>query len=147
MKKILTIAAVLLIMVAASTNELKAQNQNADTRKQETAKVESAGIEVIYFHFTRRCVTCKTVEENSKIAVNELNADQAKKVNYTFKEYNLDEEAGKAVAEKHKVAGQALVVINNGKVTDITANTFMNAKELAKIKSEIVKAVNKNSAN
>ncbi len=147
MKKMLTIAAALLIMVAGTTNELNAQNQNADPRKQESAKVESATIEVIYFHFTRRCVTCKTVEENSKIAVNELNADKAKRWNYTFKQYNLDETEGKAVAGKHKVAGQALVVINNGKVADITASAFMNAKELAKIKSEIVKAVNKNSAN
>ncbi|MHC1779145.1 MAG: nitrophenyl compound nitroreductase subunit ArsF family protein [Bacteroidales bacterium] len=146
MKKMLTLATSLLIMVAASSIDLNAQNQNADAKKPETTKVESAGIEVIYFHFTRRCVTCKTVEENSKIAVNELNADKAKKGNYTFKEYNLDEEAGKVVAEKHKVAGQALVVINNGKVADITASAFMNAKELPKIKAEIIKAVDKNSA-
>lgn len=143
MKKLITITAVLLIMVAASTIDLNAQNPNADTKKPETTKVESAGIEVIYFHFTRRCVTCKTVEENSKIAVSELNAEKSKKGNYTFKEYNLDEEAGKAVAEKHKVTGQALVVINNGKVADITASAFMNAKDLPKIKEEIMKAVDK----
>jgi len=143
MKKLITITAVLLIMVAASSINLNAQNPNADKKKPETTKVESAGIEVIYFHFTRRCVTCKTVEENSKIAVSELNAEKSKKGNYTFKEYNLDEEAGKAVAEKHKVTGQALVVINNGKVADITASAFMNAKDLPKIKEEIKKAVDK----
>ena len=147
MKKLLTIATAILIMVAGTTTDLKGQNQNPNPKKPETAKVESAGVEVIYFHFTRRCVTCKTVEENSKIAVGELNADKDKKMTYSFKCLNLDEADGKAVAEKHKVAGQALVVINNGKLTDITANAFMNAKELAKIKSEIVKAVSKNLAN
>lgn len=143
MKKIITITAVLLIMVAASTIDLIAQNPNADTKKPETTKVESAGIEVIYFHFTRRCATCKSVEENAKNAVNELNTAKVNNEKYSFKCYNLDEAEGKAVAEKNKVTGQALVVINNGKVADITASAFMNAKDLPKIKEEIMKAVDK----
>ena len=145
MKQILTIAAAIMVLIAGTSCNFNAQKSDSDSMKSETANVESAGVEVIYFHFTRRCVTCKNVEDNSKAAVNELNADMAKKDFYTFKEYNLDEAEGKAVAEKSKVTGQALVVINNGKVTDITASAFMNAKSMAKIKESIKRAADNSS--
>lgn len=97
-------------------------------------------IEVLYFHYERRCATCIAVEDETKKALNELYAPQMKKGDITFRSINLEEKAGEALADKLKVAGQSLVIVKNGNVTDLTDKAFMYAKsEPEKLKAEIKK--------
>jgi hypothetical protein len=138
MKHFLTIATA-LVMILGSLS-LNAQTI-ASSKSSVEVKSAPTKVEVLYFHYTRRCVTCKTVEENSKIAVDQLNSE--KKLEYSFKALNMDDADTKPVAQKNKVEGQALVVVVDGQVTDITGASFMNAKDLSKIKEEIKKAVDK----
>lgn len=138
MKHFLTIATA-LVMIFGSLS-LNAQTI-ASSKSPVEVKSAPTKVEVLYFHYTRRCVTCKTVEENSKIAVDQLNSE--KKLEYSFKALNMDDADTKPVAQKNKVEGQALVVVVDGQVTDITGASFMNAKDLSKIKEEIKKAVDK----
>jgi hypothetical protein len=115
---------------------------NAQTNKKADANsTVSAKVEVYYFHFTRRCNTCMSVEENAKLAVESLYADKVKSGEYSFKGLNLDDANSKAIAEKLGVGGQTLLVVCGTKKIDITDKGFMNAHDLEKMKDEIKKAV------
>jgi len=99
-------------------------------------------VEVYYFHFTRRCITCQAVETESLKAINQLYPVQAKKGLITFKAVNLDEKTSEAIAKKCKVEGQALLVISGSKRFDITDQGFMYAKSNPeKLKAELKKTI------
>ena len=110
-------------------------------KKAEANTTVSAKVEVYYFHFTRRCATCLSVEENAKKAVESLYADKVKKGEYSFKGINLDDDGSKSIAEKLGIGGQTLLVVCGNKKIDITDKGFMNAHDLEKMKEEIKKAV------
>lgn len=113
-----------------------------DNKKADTKTAVSNKVEVYYFHFTRRCHTCESVENNAKLAVEQLYADKIKSGEYSFKAFNLDDASSKAIAEKLGVGGQTLLVVSGNKKIDITGQGFMNAQNLDKMKEEIKKAVN-----
>jgi hypothetical protein len=116
---------------------------NAQTNKKaETKSAVSNKVEVYYFHFSRRCNTCVSVEENAKKAVETLYVDKVKSGEYSFKGINLDDASSKTIAEKLGIGGQTLLVVCGNKKIDITDKGFMNAHDLDKMKEEIKKAVN-----
>lgn len=115
---------------------------NAQTKKTVEAKVSEADkVEVYYFHFTRRCMTCNAVEKESKVALETLYPKQMEAGTITFVEVNLDEDGSKAIAEKVKASGQALLVIKGDQRIDLTSQGFMNARNPEKLQQEIKKAI------
>jgi hypothetical protein len=117
---------------------------NAQTSKKAEVKTSvSTKVEVYYFHFTRRCNTCQSVENNAKLAVETLYADKVKSGEYTFNGINLDDASSKDIAEKLEVGGQTLLVVCGNNKVDITDKGFMYAHDLEKMKEEIKKAVEK----
>jgi hypothetical protein len=101
-------------------------------------------IEVYYFHFTRRCMTCNNVEKVSKEAVLQQYADKVKAGEITFQSINLDEKEGEAVGAKLKVEGQSLLIISGDQRVDLTDKGFMYANNSPdKLKAEIKKAIDK----
>jgi hypothetical protein len=99
-------------------------------------------IEVYYFHFTRRCMTCNNVEKVSKEAVDKQFPEQVKKGEITFKSVNLDEKEGEAIGAKYKIEGQTLIIISGSKKVDLTDKGFMYANNSPeKLKAEIRKAI------
>ena len=137
MKKII-ILSISLFMIMGSlscfghTNKILVIN-NAITPK----------VEVYYFHFTVRCVTCHAVEDNSKSALTALYPEKVKAGEYAFKGVNLDDASSKPVAKKLGVGGQTLLVVCDDKKIDLTSKVFLYAQDPAKIKAEIKKAVEK----
>lgn len=103
----------------------------------------SGKIDVYYFHYTRRCVTCETVEENAKLAIENINKTRSDGDAITYHVLNLDDDATKSLADKFKVGGQSLIVTSGEKKVDITGNAFINAKNSGKIEEEISKAASK----
>lgn len=101
-----------------------------------------AKVEVYYFHFTRRCVTCQAVETETKAAIDELYPDQSKKGLVTFKSVNLDEKSNRSIVKKCKAEGQSLLVISGNKRYDITDQGFMYAKSNPeKLKTALKKTI------
>jgi hypothetical protein len=99
-------------------------------------------IEVYYFHFTRRCMTCNNVEKVSKEAVEHQYAEKLKTGEITFKSINLDEKEGEVIGAKYKIEGQTLIVISGDKRVDLTDKGFLYANNSPeKLKAEIKKAV------
>jgi hypothetical protein len=127
-----------LIMSLGCLSCFAQDNKNADSKTAVSKKVE-----IYYFHFTRRCNTCVSVENNAKLAVEALFADKVKNGEYSFKAINLDDASSKALAEKLGVGGQSLLIVCGSNKIDITSQGFMNAQNLDKMKVEIKKAVEK----
>jgi hypothetical protein len=135
MKQILLFSfAVLLMLGNGSCNA-------QEGKKAEANSTVSAKVQVYYFHFTRRCATCLSVEENAKKAVETLYADKVKKGEYSFQGINLDDDSSKPLADKLGIGGQTLIVVCGNKKIDITDKGFMNAHDPEKMMEEIKKAV------
>ena len=136
MKK-LTILSLALVMILGSFSCNAQSNKKEETKNTVTTKVE-----VYYFHYTRRCVTCNAVETESKASIAALYPAQYKKGLITFKSVNLDEKGSEALAAKCKAEGQALLIISGSKRTDLTDKGFMYAKSSPnKLKAELKKAI------
>jgi hypothetical protein len=138
MKRIIS----LLVLLALTTGTFACTgNESPAAVEKATAAVEKK-VEVIYFHFTRRCMTCNNVEKVSKEAVLNQFAAQVKSGEVTFQSVNLDEKEGEAIGAKHKIEVQALVVICGEKQIDLTDKGFLWANNSPeKLKAEIKKAV------
>jgi hypothetical protein len=99
-------------------------------------------VEVYYFHFTHRCITCQTVESETLKSIQQLYPVQLKKGLITFKSVNLDEKGSEIPAKKCKAEGQALLVMSKNKRIDLTEQGFMYAtSQPNKLKTELDKAI------
>lgn len=137
MKKLISLSVVVLLVVSFFTVSSIAADKKTKTTVSKAAKVE-----VYYFHFTRRCMTCNAVESESKAAIVALYPAQAKKGLITFQAVNLDEKTSEALAKKCNAEGQALLVISGGKRIDLTEQGFMYAKSSPdKLKAELKKVI------
>jgi hypothetical protein len=128
----------IFILVVATTS------CNAQTKEggkvQERVSIEE--VSVAYFHFTRRCVTCKAIESESLKLIESLYPDQYNAGKITLLSYNLDESESEITARKFNVSGQSLLVIKGENVKDLTKEGFMYARtNPAKFHAELEKAI------
>ncbi len=84
-------------------------------------------IEAYYFHFTARCVTCKTIEAKARENLEVLYPNQVKNGLITFQSINLDEASSKPLAEKLGVSGQTLLLVKGDKKINLTNEGFLYA--------------------
>ncbi len=107
---------------------------NGQTKSKTSTKTQSTSkIEVIDFHSTHRCMTCKAIEANTKFTLNTYFSKDVKDGNITFQVINVDEKENEKLAEKFEASGTALFlnVIKNGKEThiDLTEFAFMEGND------------------
>ncbi len=102
---------------------------NSRSEKKEISKDEgqSDKIEAYYFHFTARCVTCRTIESSTKENLETLYPNYVKQGLITFQSLNLDEESGKLMAEKLGVTGQTLLLVKGNQKINLTSDGFLYA--------------------
>jgi len=96
---------------------------NAQTDKKVSTTNASTKVEAYYFHFSSRCVTCKTVEAETMADIKSLYGDKV-----SFQAINLDDESSKALAKKLQVAGQSLLIVKGDEIINITNEGFMYAR-------------------
>lgn len=124
----------LVLVVVSMTLYLSCSSQSNGNQK-DKATISEKDLSVYYFHFERRCVTCKAVERVTKEAISEMYGGTV-----PFRSVNLDDEEGKEVARKIGVSNQALLIVNGDERIDLTAEAFMSAttkpEELKKILKE-----------
>lgn len=115
---------------------------NARTVNEEVVFNAGDKVEVYYFHFARRCVTCLAVENKTREAISALYPEEYSKGLITFSSVNLEDEKSKPVAERADVTGQALIIMSGEYRKDLTAEGFMYANNnFEKLKSEIKKVM------
>ena len=84
---------------------------------------ELGDVKAYYFHATRRCATCQSVEDVSKEAIKEYYGDKV-----TFEFINRDEEKDNPLMIKYKVNGQTLLIVNGNREVNLTNDAFLNAR-------------------
>lgn len=137
MKQLLLLSIVAVMMIGNMSCDAAQGKKN-----QPIKEVAAQKVEVYYFHFTRRCITCNAVEAESKKAIESLYPDQFKNGKITFKGINLDDESSKTIAEKLDVGGQSLLIVSGSKKIDLTSQGFMYAKSNPeKLNAEIKAAI------
>ncbi len=98
-----------------------------------------AGVEVYYFHGTRRCDTCNAVEKVATEALKQYFGDQL-----VLKSVNREDDKNNALVKKYQIAGQALIIVKDGKKTDLTNMAFMNAERSPyRLKTKIKETIDK----
>jgi len=104
-------------------------------KNNETAEVKQGdNVEVYYFHSSRRCETCKAVEDVSKTSIAELYGDAV-----SFTGYNLDEPEAAKKAEELEVSGQTLLIVSGDTKINITNDGFMYARSNPEKLKQIIK--------
>jgi thiol-disulfide isomerase/thioredoxin len=109
--------AILMVFTISCSAEANNEKENKETIRQ------AENVTVYYFHNTRRCTTCKTVESVTKQAVEKL--DNSKVV---FAALNLEEPAGKEKANELGISGQTLLIVGGEKKYNITQEGFLHAR-------------------
>ena len=121
MKKLALIMIVLVFIPAFST---LAQNKEYN-------------VEAYFFHNTRRCMTCNTVEKVAKESLKALYGDKIELKSLVF-----EDQKNKAILKKYKVEGQSLFFVKGDKKIDITTDAFLNAvRRPEKVKKKIQETV------
>ncbi len=137
MKKILPLLAVVAVVAAAVAIFAF---RNGEPKELPAAPVLSGEkVEVIYFHLTRRCVTCQAVEKVASEAVHELYTAELDKGMITFRSLNIEEKSSEADAERVKATGQCLLVVSGDKRFDLTSEGFLNARNSPEKFKEVIK--------
>ena len=134
---------IMLISAIATLTPVRAVNNPVNgTDTPQVKKLDP--VEVYYFHMTRRCVTCQTVEKVTEEAIKENFKDALAKGEVSFKSINLEDKANKSLMKKLKVGGQSLLIVRGSEKIDITDKGFLYAvNEPDKLKSEIKSHVKK----
>ncbi len=120
----------IIAIVALSMNFSCTAQANKNEKEETTVKAEN--VEVFYFHYSRRCVTCTNVENFTRDIVYELYGDDV-----IFDAFNLEKADGKQKGNKLGISGQTLVIVKGDKKIDITAEGFMNTRNPEKLKQII----------
>lgn len=98
---------------------LSAQSPEAST----TQSGGTDDVEVYYFHFNTRCETCRTVESEAKMNVEELFGGDVE-----FTALNLDDKAGEAKGKELGVNSQTLLIVKGDKKINLTNEGFLYAQ-------------------
>jgi len=126
-----------LIAVSAQNNSSAKKNQPIDAQIAASENKNTGKVQVYYFHATRRCATCKAVEDVSKEAIKEYYGDKV-----SFESINSEEEKDNPLLKKYKVSGQTLLIINGDKKVNLTNDAFLNARTNPdKLKAKIKKTI------
>lgn len=84
-------------------------------------------VEVYYFHFTRRCISCIAVQDATEKVLEENYSEEIKNGKMAYYEVNLSEPGSHEIARMLGVGGQALLVVYGNKKYDLTMQGFMFA--------------------
>jgi hypothetical protein len=112
---LLLIAPFIACTAQPSNKEAKASSNNSDK------------IEAYYFHFTARCMTCRTIEARAKENLETLYPNQIKQGLITFQSVNLEEASSKPLAERLGISGQTLLIVKGDQKVNLTNDGFMYA--------------------
>ena len=115
-----------LLLIFAVLSLFACNAQTSDNNKAED--VTSQDVQVYYFHYTKRCLTCNAVENETKMALEMFYAEKMKAGNIEFTSLNLEKDEGKKMAKSLRVSGQTLLVVKGKTHLNLTNEGFMNAR-------------------
>lgn len=130
----LILAFILPLLHAPQANETMAASQ-ADSFSKNKKEIL-----VYYFHTSRRCKTCLSIERVSKTVVEE---QYAKDKTVTFRSVNIEESENEALAEKYEIGGSALLIVCGDNSRDLTGKAFQyGLSDPGKLQALIIETIN-----
>ena len=106
MKRTLVLMMVSLILLACG------EKSNAVTVKEQSGKVKDF-VEVLYFHGKQRCVTCRSIEQNTKELVEAKFARQMKEGKVVYRVIDISKKENARIAEKYEVTWSSLFLVKH----------------------------------
>ena len=110
MKRTLVLMMVSLILLACG------EKSNAVTAKEQSRQVKDF-VEVLYFHGKQRCVTCRSIEQNTKELLEAKFTQQMKAGKVVYRVIDISKKENARIAEKYEVTWSSLFLVQhkNGK--------------------------------
>lgn len=96
MKRTLVLMMVSLILLACG------EKSNAVTAKEQSRQVKDF-VEVLYFHGKQRCVTCRSIEQNTKELLEAKFTQQMKAGKVVYRVIDISKKENARIAEKYEV--------------------------------------------
>ena len=122
MKKLLIIIAIGLLQL----NLITCQSNDTTIIINNKEEIASS-VRVYYFHGTRRCTTCRTVEEVTNEILNTYYMDELATKKISFASLNLEKENNKPIVNDLRISGQTLLFVSEKDTVNLTRQAFMNA--------------------
>ena len=120
---------ILILLATLSLFGCKAPTAENQTNENQTAEnVQSDDIQIYYFHNTKRCATCKAVEDETLMALELFYKENIEAGTIEFTSMNLEEEEGESMAQELQVSGQTLLIVKGETRVNLTNDGFMNAR-------------------
>ena len=88
------------------------EKSNAVTVKEQSGKVKDF-VEVLYFHGKQRCVTCRSIEQNTKELVEAKFARQMKEGKVVYRVIDISKKENARIAEKYEVTWSSLFLVKH----------------------------------
>ncbi len=99
-------------------------------------------VEVYYFHFERRCVSCINVQKATEKVLKENYGQELREGTIVYHEVNLSNTESREIAQKLDVGRQGLLVVNGNEKEDLTMQGFMFAsRDYDRFKETMVEAI------
>lgn len=110
MKKTLVLMMVSIILMACG------EKSNAVTAIAQSGQVKDF-VEILYFHGKQRCMTCRSIEQNTKELLDSKFQRQMKEGKVVFRVIDISKKENARIAEKYEVTWSSLFLIQhkNGK--------------------------------
>ncbi|MBQ9203369.1 MAG: thioredoxin [Prevotella sp.] len=110
MKRTLILMMVSLMLLACG------EKSNAVTVKEQSGKVKDF-VEVLYFHGKQRCVTCRSIEQNTKELLESKFQRQMKEGKVVYRVIDISKTENTQIAEMYEVTWSSLFLVQhkNGK--------------------------------
>ena len=108
MKRTLVLMMVSLILLACG------EKSNAVTVKEQSGKVKDF-VEVLYFHGKQRCVTCRSIEQNTKELLESKFQRQMKEGKVVYRVIDISKTENAQIAEKYEVTWSSLFLVQHKK--------------------------------
>lgn len=112
-----------------------------------TAQAENTQLTVYYTHSTRRCVSCRAVEDETKKILNEDFKAELESGKLQYIPLNIDDAENKEFVEKHKVWGSSLLLVktDTGETINMSRDAFRySRREPAVYREKLNKTIRDN---
>lgn len=113
-----------VLMAITACNNSGSKKSNIDKEETVTETVDTAIVNVYYFHGKTRCKTCIAVGDVAKETIEKVFVENT---NVRFTEVNTSEKANEALVEKYEVTWNALIISKGNQSKDLTEQAFATA--------------------
>lgn len=123
-----------MLFTACIHSPQKTENKQLESEITQNSNLK---LQIYYFHSTRRCLTCNSIEDNMKQVLESDFKDEVEQGIIDFKALNIEDAENKALAEKYLATGASLHLIEIKDGVEIDNDLTNYAFSYARRQSEV----------